>query len=379
MKKIFGFLFILYLAQSTLCKNQIQTACQRLNPFLPIIQQEAVFLFDTVQKSNNLHQCSYEWSKYGTCCSYDSIVSYAIKDKQKMIYYQTQLASHFSTIGKTFQKIQRLATELSKKFPATHQQYKDFLYFMESSDTKVYRDYLLGRVPSQETPQGFAQCLSSFENARTTSLCSVCSGRSSQWFLDQKAKMNQRQCGYILQKCSKTFYTVFRYIESLGKFVLKVHSLQIDRMMSTSDRNSANNLQDAIAKIAGLHIFEIVMRYLEATSPKEKISAGAEVCSSLVTLAHVPFLRGLESLIGSVANYLEHWFGHCSRLASENLKLTSPTNWSSRRLLESGPDIFEVTGDVIISITQYSSITVSPHNIADSANTIVMDLQKTFP
>ena len=98
--------------------------------------------------------------------------------------------------------------------------------------------------------------------------------------------------------------------------------------MSASDRNSANRLQSAIEQIAGLDIFDIIMRYLQASTPNQRISSAAEISSGLVTLAHVPFLKGVESLIGSVAKYLEHWFGHCSRLAAENLKITSANNWS---------------------------------------------------
>lgn len=366
---------IAYLAESTFCMKQ----CQTLNPFLPIIQKDGVALNMYPQLSNQQHRCTGEWSVHGTCCTYDSIVRYALQDKQKMDNYRIRMESHLSLITATFQKIQRLASALSKRNLGLTQEYKDFLYFMESSENKVHRDNLLGRGQLHDTPQEFEECISTFQNARSTSLCSICSGRSSRWFEGSKAKMSPGQCGYLIERCSKTFKTAFGIIESLGIFMVKIHSLQIDRIMTASDRNSAVRLQSAIKQLAGLDIFDIIMRYQHASTPDQKISSAAEICSSLVTLAHVPFLSGLESMIGSAARYIEHWFGHCSRLAADGLKLTSANNWSSRRLLQNGLKFLEPSGDVLVSFTAFSSTTISPLNFDSRAVSIKMNLQMKFP
>ena len=208
MKAIQAVVMLVLALQAARASTSNPPVCS-LNPvFLKFNKMIASMAFQTPIK--NSANCQPEWAIYGTCCEVQTL-------KLTVLYDQNTIKTGLSKLVNNFYQLDaHLKFAINNLTLLT----KSKGYQLADSQTKASVDAFL-KVASTTTSSSFKSSLEScwplMAKARAASMCSFCSGRSSDFFINGKLSVAASECSRIVETCSFSLFEMARVSEIAQK------------------------------------------------------------------------------------------------------------------------------------------------------------------
>ena len=148
-------------------------------------------------------KCGEEWARFGTCCNITLLAEEAnhVEELSK-----GAAASIFESIETMHEQTQSLLNKKVEFETQDLQSAKKSKLVQHLNDKwKRIDSVLLGLLNDKGLKPSMNKCVDKFVKVIQKSLCSICSGRSEQFFpkslLGNKALVTQEACGYYIEDC----------------------------------------------------------------------------------------------------------------------------------------------------------------------------------
>ena len=324
--------------------------CSALNPFLPVIGQKGVQLKASPSPSpvDGNNKCSFEWSVHGTCCDYTSLVTYAKADSKKTDDGADKVANAILNIQARMVALQKTISILKNqplfmKNRKTLSSLHKFIQNMEPSVSPGIKKYL---IDFSGADLDATRCMNAIKQARSGSLCSICSGRSSKWFSGSKALISNSQCSGILSQCGGMLLYLTNYMVNFRTVLQQMSDAQLDGLTVAGGVLSTGflraELRAVVRRIDILKVGTLIIDYVKSST----VANTNALCESFVNLVHTGLVESLGSVFTLAYQFLHKWiltFEKLPNFANTADKWT--VNSRSRRVLQG--DVVRLDGDVL--------------------------------
>ena len=169
-----------------------------------IRKQENCLVDQSSQKSKKFIA---EWNVYGTCC--DTITAISLIQEQTALT-KTELVKIEKEMELMNSKFRNLLSKVQKR--------KDphFLNLI-NNDKKNYQAHINDANSVAQLTSQFKvnqnRCHTKLTQIRSSSICSICSGRSQVFFEDYSLRISENQCRSILVECESAWMNIFSMIQ----------------------------------------------------------------------------------------------------------------------------------------------------------------------
>ena len=334
--------------------STIATTCSNLNPFYTKLVANGVTGYSVPTKIAT-SKCGAEWSSYGTCCSEQDLVRYAVDQIRSIgrdamsikvpIKLSAQELKDLNTTAETVKKQGGTNANLARLV--------DKLNIVNS--VADFRDFMSSVLANTSFETELDKCTATIIKARNNALCGTCSGRSKEFFFKNRGLVTEANCKSILTTCSKTFRNLLVFIENAGALLAEfqwIAALLKNNGKSNFVDNSALNLvpfyQSASASLKSHQLVGAIQEYMKGNPTK---GVTATLCYYTLSLSGPSIITTLSGMIKNV--------GMGSKIIVKAFKdfLLSKTR---RRVLQSPPQIDTFNplgGDVKMVISSVDTAT----------------------
>ena len=310
--------------------------------------------------------CGGEWKTFGSCCELKAVEDYARKDKAMIEEAVNRVVKTIQTTAQKFiQLFEKSKNFLKKRKPGSE------LLANAFSDSKLdgFKEDLKSFIKRQDLSSDFNRCWQHMAMIRSRSFCSVCSGRSQNFFSQtQKGIISQDTCSSILSLCSESFSSLVRFIQGLDTFQQSfIEHFGSRRNNLISELQNLDKVTDSIRENK---IQETIQSMLQTKDPIEHNNLAKVICEKMVNLMRRTFIEQVNHLL----QYNTFMF--------ERLDNIMENKSGARRLLSSGNFNFFSTQKETPKFLQGDIIVVNSGVIVPSMHNQVgmpINLQNKFP
>ena len=187
--------------------------------------------------------CQPEWATYGTCCEVQILKLTVLSDQK------SNKNDLYLLVSNLFQLDRRLKFAINNLTLLT----KSTGYQSANSQTKESVDAFL-KVATTTTSSSFRlsleSCWTLMAKARAASMCSFCSGRSSEFFINGRLSVAPYECSRIVRNCSFSLFEMARVSEIAQKtrdVLLNIGKLNITTYELNPDSKWESDLNKVIS------------------------------------------------------------------------------------------------------------------------------------
>ena len=367
MKSFHAFLllFILVAVRSKTCKE--------FNPLLKELETKGVKIFDTPQSFANKNVCNGMWLEKGTCCDYETLVSWTNNDRSLAIRSEEAFGN--------IQELQDAVTTTPNIiFKPIASKFESFSNFMDKTT--------IGKIMDATRT-----CINHMKSKRSSALCYVCAADSSSYFIDNKAAVSIDFCNDIVQACGQYFKLTFPLLDKLDGIVKLF--LRLPGMFSTKFGQFWVNFVNHFKKI-NQDVSEI-----DSSKVEKREQLKTVICNSFFNVVKTPLMAIIELIVSWIKLRLQHFglnikkaiFNTIDRIRSRQLRTKDkPVNSeetsanTSRQLSTYGSqqsfnfDAIKDPNDMLETDTRVIQVNdKSSSNTAFSSQARPMNLSLTFP
>ena len=167
------------------------------------------------------NSCSPEWSKYGTCCELSSLVAYALSDVRTVKHNLAVLTDTLFQLPPLFERLRRSILRRSGQKDAKSKVNKLF----SSPEALVFAKNVASLQATGRWKKDSEQCWNLMTKIRTSSVCSVCSGRSQLFFEGARMLIPEKTCSLIVENCYSFFAETLRLTKTAFSLITEVGSI----------------------------------------------------------------------------------------------------------------------------------------------------------
>ena len=326
----------------SLCIGSVEgTSCASINPFLPILASKGVNLQSQPSKepSKTNNKCKSEWAPHGTCCDFKSLEEYA-KTDGKWVQASLSASDHtFNAIKKAFETIQKTSKKLLQNGLEKNPKLKGFLRLLKTVNSdSALSDWLIkfNKKPAYSL-NNFNRCMNTIKETRAGSLCGICSGRSSSFFVGQKGIITSSTCTNILTDCNGLLEFLAQYIQKFRFLLDMISESEFEFIGANGGKFFQNHVSksiiDSIVSIKSIRFTEVLVRY----NSNKNIENTIALCEGFVTLVHQPFSESISTYFDRGNKLLQLFSTELAQLKSKTEKAESWTLVGRSRLLQHDP------------------------------------------
>ncbi len=305
--------------------------CSTLNVLLSELSKKSVRLLPTVTKIANEtdHACKSEWSEHGTCCDFEELRNHWEREKNETNMLNSTLRDLISRLQKIILTYDSLAAYISAKglsrlnsFP--HVALEHYILRMLGPHGPHYQmkkmlvESYLGLIYSSQTQPNTNKCLEVLTNLRANSLCSICSGRSSEAFFftpklanpaDQKAKLGSPQCLFVLDTCGFYFTNIMGFTHSLWQYSFYIKASGLDLFLTEDEKklyDGFNLMAQYMTQNSMANLFSFINMYRQLPHGQAmKTLIAKQLCNTVLRVVKDIFLKGYVEQIEKITSYLQ--------------------------------------------------------------------------
>jgi len=323
----------------------LSESCAHLNPFLGKLASRGVQLLEepTTEQAAVDNKCGFEWEEHGTCCRYQSLVDYAKKDRNNTVNAAFRINDALHKVRFEFMRFKKLMEDFAKNkdFMANSQlaSMQSFVKFLSSNQSEKISLWLVNLGGLELKYETLVSCIETVNRIRTGSLCSVCSGRSSEWFLDDKALISEDNCHLMLDTCKERVELLAVYwlhVEELFERLnqAELHSIHVS-VEDTRIAQLLGSLDHLASEITAAKIGNLTRNYYQNPTDTK---ATADLCESIVTIIKKPFIENFEQVFKMLQSYFEQLNTFVSHLTTNHLQAANSWKVRSRKLFQAELD-----------------------------------------
>jgi gas vesicle protein len=175
-------------------KNSKEPTCVDKNPFLKKMQPadpDRKIVFDQPHFTG-FTKCKGEWSKHGTCCDENFLLEFVYNEQAKIQASKLQLEHTISQLIMASHKTMDWLKVRWMHYMEAHQLAERFYHFSR-------RPYII------KFSESSSLCWDYMNRLRGSAMCSICSGRSQNFFLKDKILISPQTCKKSVEKCDDFF------------------------------------------------------------------------------------------------------------------------------------------------------------------------------
>ena len=287
------FICLIAAAAGLAVKNlQVARTLSKKNPFIEQLYRKGVVL--SLQPKIIPSVCGQEFSSFGSHCGIESLKNYSLQDSGKITKRAFQVIKLIATNRALILSMMHSAKSLLNATKGRNEFLEKFSSIdvgqMTGFSNPILKKILIIKVRA---------CLSKMIRIRSSSLCSICSGRFKMFFQKRKALISEETCEDILQTCASSFEHFLTYVEEIGRFATELSKLGPHLAGFPMDSFQwALQVENMIIVKEMLHkrkVTELIHEYLQSGSTHPEVSN--KVCSMLVNLSHSPFFNEVKQLL----------------------------------------------------------------------------------
>ena len=131
---------------------------------------------------------------------------------------------------------------------------------------------------------------------RSSSLCSICSGRFKLFLKGDKAVITDDICDAVLDSCASSFEKLMQFLEGMARFAQGLRSTVQWKMFSKNTLLKTTELMAALTKkIRDLKVSDLMEDYLKNHQVRSLVSR--QLCSLLINIASPSFFFQTSSIL----------------------------------------------------------------------------------
>ena len=342
MKAVWIVMAFIFCSTSYSRPDHSHPTCSSPNPFLQNFRTP-VQLFKAPVILANSH-CKGEWDVYGSCCNPGQLLTHFRLDKHRIKKAASQVARNFKQLKDAIKKIRDLLLQESvmpneRNDPAIELFHARAKQLIGSPAFDRYFGFLANMTVAE-----FAQfnskhkhCWEEMIRVRASSLCTICSGRSHEFFQNQKGLVSKESCSEILSSCSLPLLDLLKLVKGIHAIHPLFQHLK-EYGIKTGIRRKLDTKQCKVYSkvINSSHINSLVESFLINGDRNEETDS--ILCSTFLHLSSKTFIEFIQSLFRkpilsrevkfdqSLASHMKE---HNKSIAADLQKRNPPT---SRRL-----------------------------------------------
>lgn len=254
-----------------------ESECMKKNPFLKQLSESiplTVSIFESPSKTDIKH-CESEWSAHGTCCNQDDLRGLFKLEDLLIQNSEEQLIKTFEEMRKAIEK----STDILLVDPTTYKHSKSSYHNM-----KFYHDiYSFSNFKEESN-----KCWKSMKQARSSAICSICSGRSETYFSKDKIILPEDTCNRVVEDC-ELFFIKLRSIVQRFPQVLNSYK---DMDLINDDYRDFQIMEKELRTYCPPQVLlDAFAEYEEAKKQGKDIGLpAANVCSMILNIRKTPYI-----------------------------------------------------------------------------------------
>lgn len=285
-------------------------SCLTLNPFLKDLSQTkpvSVQIWDSPKKDNIAH-CFTEWGPHGTCCDQYDLAAMAKLEEVLMNSNELALIKAFDEMKRAIQR----SSDIFLTSPVNHQK-----FVASSQELKAYHDiYSFNNFKGESN-----KCWKTMREARSSALCSICSGRSKQFFEKDKILVPQDTCKKVVEDCELFFVKLSTIIKEYPKVLDGYKRL---KLLKEEEYEEYDIMQRELKTYAPTQ--ELLDGFAEYEARKKEKGSeiqAAKVCSMILNIRKTPYImemnpENIEAVAHTTQQQLERKFSSTMAALSQN-------------------------------------------------------------
>lgn len=232
----------LFILAIFLCSVTVQSTCLAKNPFLAPLKDSHPIKVEILAKpiTTDIAHCKSEWSKFGTCCKSTDLVAFADLEGRLIDLNHKHLVNVVNKVG----------VQLSQQ------------KFVSNFEKDSWN------------------CWNHMKVARSSALCSICSGRSETFFKDEKALINPDTCLKATDACQNFFTKIAKIRQLITLEAVKLNSAELNNL--ERDLNTFSPPAELIAAFTA--------RSSTTLNNESKLKASFTICSMIMNLRKRPYI-----------------------------------------------------------------------------------------
>lgn len=298
MKNSFILLIAAYVVSgaiiSTQIANNLRTTCPS-NPFLAYLQTH-VSLFGQ-PKPGTTNRCGDEWKRFGLCCDETDLVRFVKADQQKITQAAEGFLSNIIEFKNTYGRILKIALKpRADEIERLRAGPKTIMQFIRGENSKTFQKNIERQLSAKLLSKNLIQCWKKVEAARSSALCSICSGRSETFFSeDKRIVMVDTDCNQLLRSCAPAFETTVEILEELGRFFISFEAA-LEQSPCPNLLTTVSYFKSLVAEIEQKRLLQNFKSYSEAHG-SEKLKHAAGLCSSFLNIRGTTFIENAKTIL----------------------------------------------------------------------------------
>jgi hypothetical protein len=376
------------------------------NEFIDTLKLVNVKLYPRVQtKADFITHCKAEWSAHGTCCDGDSLARAFIAEKSKAIDSVATIKQYANDIVNATKAV---LTAIHTKYKVPQSSSKASVGAFGSVNMKlVQKDRLNSIIRSQvhnTIERSSNTCWNFMLKARGSALCSVCSGRSKDFFTGTKALVNIQDCEAAIANCKDFFTEISTFTTQLSNFLSVI--TVFDDHLTQKEVNKITELETQL-KIFVPHqkLLDAMNNYnhkSKASISMQRFLDSNKICGHIFKIRKPTFLEEMdhimakkESVLSVVTNTPIQIYSQLNANQAMRPTIISPrgllkreistfaSNWQYLQIKTSNTDLFSSDSQVYLPPQDniFGAFDGAKGTSLDNqcSNSIPIDLSASFP
>ena len=256
--------------------------CIGKNPYISLLKEYQVQIYEKPQ-TNSAH-CGQEWKTHGTCCEPKSLADYSKNMLQNII-------NVIDWVGSTTQRLLSEADKICKPIVFMQTFKEGGCLAMNNGPIKsIYQ--AVTKIGSHFSSQN-SKCLMRFKEMRSNALCSVCSGKSQEYFSGVKIKFWNTDCLKVVDDCKSLWDALVRGLQVIQNMRGNIGNPAIENLLSLFVDN--NHVKEFVDYYSGAQVIYHLNRC--PSSSNCPIDSQVAICNSLVSLINPSIYQALRQLL----------------------------------------------------------------------------------
>lgn len=304
------------------------------------------------------NKCSSEWNLHDTYCNYTALQQYAIDDKIRFSSISQQLKQNLFIASKAFLQVKAgihsLNANTNSSLQASDEQKakKKIAQFCDSNLSQSYFSFWSRVTSSASFNSSVDMCNQAMVNARSNSLCGLCSGRSPQFFFQKKVLVDESLCSRVVPDCKLMISDVVQFFEGATLIAADIANASRSNFSSSNIQQYLKESEKIQQEITKTKLHKLISTYIANPS---NLHLEKAICEKFVTIHDNQLMSNILQNIVRTKEILYRLLDIPVPKTKE-ADIKSPSNYvddsqiTKKRLLQSGSvnSTLFFTGDVIM-------------------------------
>lgn len=294
MKQVYllAVFFVVSLSLVSICESRTSKNKSAFrSPFAGYLLNKKVKLFDLAKQSND-SACPLEFPIYHTFCDVATLKTYAIADQQNIMKAALSTNTSIGRYSYELDSLIRTAKLFGNLRDKVEQKWVKHLLKNEFVEFAS----VLKSVSNSSLVTGIQKCAEKMAHIRSSSLCSICSGRFMHYLNGNKAIISDDVCDDVLDSCASSFEQLMQFLEGMTRFANGLRSTVKWRWFSSNELlRTTENMASLTERIKNLKISDLIDDFLKSHKIDSQISR--ELCSRLINVASESFFTQIDRIL----------------------------------------------------------------------------------